>query len=164
MRWRGGLEFSVRNELLKSFGWTISRCLFTRLCLPTHSSGVIRQPRKRRKPPYSIFLGWSEAEQLKAFGKSVRIILVAPDFSRELTTTVLWLTTAGVDIRRTRIRPYSFQGRTLLEVDQLIPLREAQEYTVWLKEKLDEARRVNESNVDFSHYNLTVNGLTYSNL
>jgi hypothetical protein len=109
-------------------------------------------------------LGWSEAEQLKAFGKSVRIILVAPDFSRELTTTVLWLTTAGVDIRRTRIRPYSFQGRTLLEVDQLIPLREAQEYTVWLKEKLDEARRVNESNVDFSHYNLTVNGLTYSNL
>jgi hypothetical protein len=34
------------------------------------------------------------------------------------------------------MRPYNLQQRTLLEVDQLIPLREAQEYTVRLKENM----------------------------
>jgi hypothetical protein len=81
------------------------------------------------------FLGWSEPSE--DFGKSVRIILVS-DFSKELTTAVLWLNDNGLDIRCVRMRPYNLQQRTLLEVDQLIPLREAQEYTVRLKEKQEE--------------------------
>jgi hypothetical protein len=36
------------------------------------------------------------------------------------------------------MRPYNLQQRTLLEVDQLIPSREAQEYTVRPKEKQED--------------------------
>jgi hypothetical protein len=98
------------------------------------------------------------------FGKLVRIILVSPDFSRELTTTVLWLNSNGLDIRCVRLRPYKLEQRTLLEIDQIIPIREAHEYTVRLKEKQEEARQAAESTVDFTRYDLTVDGKTYPNL
>lgn len=108
------------------------------------------------------FLGWPEPSEV--FGKSVRIILVSPDFSKELTTAVLWLNDNGLNINCVRIRPYSLQERTLLEVDQIIPLLEAEDYTVRLKEKQEEIRHATESTVDFTRYDLTVNGTTYSNL
>jgi len=47
---------------------------------------------------------------------------------------------------------------------KIIPLREAQEYTVRLKEKQDEARQASEYTIDFTRYDLTVNGRTYHNL
>jgi hypothetical protein len=49
------------------------------------------------------FLGWPEPSEV--FGKSVRIILVSPDFSKELTTAVLWLNDNGLNISCVRIRP-----------------------------------------------------------
>ena len=110
------------------------------------------------------FLGLEQAPE--EFGKTVRIVLVSPDFSKELTTTVLWLNNTGrLDIRCIRLRPYALDGRVLLEVDQIIPLREAQEYTVRLKEKQEEARRsTTESTIDFTRYDLVVNGITRQNL
>ena len=63
------------------------------------------------------------SEPPEDFGQAVRIILVSPDFSRELTTAVLWLNTNGLNIRCVRLRPYKLDERTLLEVDQVIPYR-----------------------------------------
>ena len=106
------------------------------------------------------FLGWTEPSE--DFGKSVRIILVSPDFSKALTTTVLWLNNNDrLDISCIRIRPYNLQQRTLLEVDQIIPLREAQEYTVRFKEKQEENQHVAESNADHTRFDLIVDGKTY---
>jgi hypothetical protein len=107
-------------------------------------------------------LGWSEPSE--NFGKSVRIILVSPDFSRELTTAVLWLNGSRLDIRCVRMRPYNLQQRPLVEVDQIIPLREAEEYTVRFKEKREENRHTRESSIDFTRCDLTVNEATYPNL
>ena len=105
------------------------------------------------------------AAQPEDFGKSVRIILVSPDFSKALTTTVLWLRDSGrLDVSCVRIRPYELQQRTILEVDEIIPLPEAQDYTVRFKEKQEENRHVAESNADHTRFNLTVNGKTYPNL
>jgi len=108
------------------------------------------------------FLG--ESEPPENFGQTVRIVLVSPDFSRELTTAVLWLNSNGLDIRCVRIRPYQLDGRTLLEIDQIIPLLEAQDYTVRLKEKQEEARQAAESTNDYSRYDLTVNGQRFEKL
>ena len=108
------------------------------------------------------FLGLDEPPA--DFGQTVRIILVSPDFSIKLTTTVLWLNSNGLDIRCVRIRPYQLEKRTLLEVDQIIPLKEAHEYTVRLKEKQEEDRQTAKSTADFTRYDLTVNGQTFSNL
>jgi hypothetical protein len=108
------------------------------------------------------FLGTTEPPA--EFGETVRIILVSPDFSPELTTAVLWLNNQGLDIRCVRLRPYCLEHRTLLDIEQIIPLPEAQDYTVRIKEKQEEARQVAESTTDFTRYDLNANGQIYRNL
>ena len=53
-------------------------------------------------------------------------MLAAADFSKELTTAVMWLIDHGVDIRCIRMKPYRMaNGTVLLDVEQLNPLPEA---------------------------------------
>ncbi len=70
-----------------------------------------------------------------AFSNRVRLILASADFSREITSTVLWLNAQGLDIICIRMRPYAFQGRVLLDVHQVIPLPEAAAFQVAIREK-----------------------------
>jgi len=80
------------------------------------------------------FLGWDEPDEDR-FAQDVRIVLVAADFSKELTTSVMWLNQRGLDIRCVRMRPYRDGERVLVDVQQVIPLSEAQDYMVRLREK-----------------------------
>lgn len=74
------------------------------------------------------FLGWETPEE-EQFGQDVRILLVAADFGKELTTTVLWLIDRNVDIRCIRMKPYRMNGGpVLIDIQQLIPLPETTSY------------------------------------
>src|ERR1700683_3536082 len=75
------------------------------------------------------FLNWDDATT-EVFGKDVRIILVSAEFSKEITTSVLWLNEHDVDVRCVRLRPYLLDSRVLLDVQQVIPLPEADAYAV----------------------------------
>jgi hypothetical protein len=94
-------------------------------------------------------------------GADVRIVLVAADFSRELTTAVMWLNERDVDIRCVRMKPYSDRGRILIDVQQIIPLPEAGDYQVQVREKRRKEREARQGNMDFTRYDVTVGGTTY---
>ena len=64
-----------------------------------------------------------------------RILLAARDFSRELTTSVLWLRDSGIDIRCVRLLPYRVGDDLVLDVTQVIPLPEAEDYMVRIRDK-----------------------------
>ncbi|MCA9029226.1 MAG: DUF4268 domain-containing protein, partial [Planctomycetaceae bacterium] len=83
------------------------------------------------------FLDWTEA-RVDDFGQEVRIVLASANFSRELTTSVLWLIEKGVDIRCIRMMPYFNEQQLLLDVQQVIPLPEAADYQVRLQKKAQE--------------------------
>lgn len=85
------------------------------------------------------FLDWSEPDE-DSFAQDVRIILVSADFSKELTTSVMWLNERGLDVRCVRLKPYNDNGRTLIDVQQVIPLPEAQDYMVGIREKVVKER------------------------
>ena len=68
-----------------------------------------------------------------------RILLVSEDFSKELTTSVLWLNESGLDIRCVRLRVYRHQDELLIDVDQVIPLPEAQDYLIQVRERAAES-------------------------
>ncbi len=85
------------------------------------------------------FLGWDESRE-DDFARDVRILLVAADFSKEITTSVLWLNERDLDIRCVRVKPYASGAETILDVQQVVPLPEAEEYTVQLKQKEQAAR------------------------
>lgn len=108
------------------------------------------------------FLGWDGPSE---FAKEVRIILASADFSKELTTTVLWLNDSGLNIRCVRLRPHALQSRTILEVQQVIPVPGAEEMTVRLKEKQEENKQAKSKwNIDTSRYDLTVGDKVFRNL
>lgn len=80
------------------------------------------------------FLEWDEPDE-EVFAQDVKILLVSADFGKELTTAVIWLNERELDIRCIRIKPYDDNGRTLIDVQQIIPLPEAEEYQVQIREK-----------------------------
>lgn len=86
------------------------------------------------------FLGWEEPDE-EAFAPDVRIVLVSEDFGKELTTAVLWLRERDIDIRCVRFRPYLDGDKRLIDVQQIIPLPEANEYQVQLREKEQVGRK-----------------------
>ncbi|MEO8195741.1 MAG: DUF4268 domain-containing protein [Thermoanaerobaculia bacterium] len=86
------------------------------------------------------FLGWDEPDE-ELFAPDVRIILVSEDFGKELTTAVLWLRERDIDIRCVRLRPYQDGAARLVDVQQIIPLPEANDYQVMLREKEQVGRK-----------------------
>lgn len=78
--------------------------------------------------------------QEPALSGDVRIVLVAADFGRELTTAVLWLNKRDLDIRCIRMRPYRADGHVLVDIVQILPLPEASEYEVRLRVQQQERR------------------------
>jgi hypothetical protein len=94
----------------------------------------IGQPAEEARDRMLTFLGWEEADE-ERFAPDVRIVLVSEDFGKELTTAVLWLRERDIDIRCVRLRPYLDGEARLVDVQQIIPLPEAQEYQVQLREK-----------------------------
>ena len=80
-------------------------------------------------------LGGEDAEEPEVDSARPRIVLAARDFSQELTTSVLWLNGAGLDIRCVRLLPYRFGDDLLLDVTQLIPLPEARDYMVRIRDR-----------------------------
>ena len=109
------------------------------------------------------FLDWDEPDE-ERFAKDVRIVLAGADFSKELTTTVLWLGERGLDIRCIRIKPYDDNGRVFLDVQQVIPLPEAAEYQIKIKEKQQRERASRHSAKDLTKYDVTIGGTVRSDL
>ena len=72
----------------------------------------------------------------------VRIVLVSADFQKELTTAVLWLREWELDIRCVRVRPYQDGDGLILEVQEVVPLPEAAEYQVSIREEAISRREV----------------------
>lgn len=91
------------------------------------------------------FLGWDH-EDGEAFAQDVRIVLASAEFSKELTTAVIWLNERDLDIRCIRIKPYRENERVLLDVQQVIPLPEAEEYQIKVREKATQERTARVAN------------------
>ena len=108
------------------------------------------------------FLDWSEIDE-DSFAQDVRIVLVSANFSRELTTAVIWLNDKDLDIRCVRIRPYEYDGKTLIDVQQVIPLPETADYQIQVREKKRQERASRGSSMDFTRYDITVNDVVHSN-
>ena len=100
-----------------------------------------------------------------AFSNQVRVVLASADFSKEITSAVLWLNAQGLDIMCFRMRPYAFQDRVLLDVQQVIPLPEAAAFQVAIREKNLVKAAVDAGGRDFTRYLVqTSHGEAVSNL
>jgi len=99
------------------------------------------------------------------FTDTVRIVLASANFSSELTTAVLWLNKQGnMDIRCVQMRPHAIDSRVLLDIQQVIPLPQAAQYTLALREKSIEQDSVRATTRDATRYDVTIGDAFYPNL
>ncbi|MFN3651643.1 MAG: hypothetical protein ACK47B_18865 [Armatimonadota bacterium] len=105
------------------------------------------------------FLGWMEPNEPE-FAQDVRIVLVSGDFSKEITTAVMWLNQKGLDIRCVPLQVYALEGRVLVDVRQSIPLPEATDYQVRVRAKQAQQRAASESRRDYTKFDVTIGEVT----
>ena len=68
-------------------------------------------------------------------GNDQRIIFIAANFRREVTSTVLWLREHQIDIRCVKVAPYLFGEDVFIDLQQVIPTPEAADYMIRMAEK-----------------------------
>ena len=76
-----------------------------------------------------------EFDSFAELSNNPRIILCAEGFSREITTTVLWLRRSDIDISCVKITPYKVDEKIIIVPEVVIPLEEAKQYLVDVKRK-----------------------------
>ena len=70
----------------------------------------------------------------------------------------MWLNDRGLSIQCVRLIPYADGKRVLLDVQQVIPLPEAEAYQVRLREKSRKERESRQSNRDYTKFYVTIDG------
>ncbi len=74
-----------------------------------------------------------------------RIIMVAGKYRREVTSTVLWLVSKyGLNIKCLKATPYQYNDMLFLKIDQIIPVKEIEDYTIKMAEKEKEEQSIKE--------------------
>ncbi len=86
-------------------------------------------------------LGVSDDPEAEIDTERPRIILVSAGFSTELTTSVLWLRDGGMDISCVKLQLYKSNNELLMDASQVIPLPEASDYLVRVREKEEVEKR-----------------------
>lgn len=76
-----------------------------------------------------------ESISLNPPGGDQRIILVAANFRKEVTSTVLWLRDHNVDITCLKVTPYKHDDKLYLDVEQILPIQDIGDYQIRLTAK-----------------------------
>ncbi|MCG6403691.1 DUF4268 domain-containing protein [Vibrio fluvialis] len=82
------------------------------------------------------FLDAPDLDEIKLnLGNSQRLMLVAANFRKEVTSTALWLLGQGLSIQCFKVTPYAFDDQLLINIDQIIPTPEAKELMIGINAK-----------------------------
>jgi hypothetical protein len=86
------------------------------------------------------FMGLGQDNELLLNHNDQRIIFVANHYRKEVTSTVLWLLDHDINIKCFRASPFSMGDEILLQIEQIIPLPETQQFMIDAKEKQKEEK------------------------
>lgn len=82
------------------------------------------------------FLNAPDLDEVKLnLGNSQRLILVAANFRKEVTSTALWLLGQGINIQCFKVTPYALGEQLLINIDQIIPTPEVKELMIGISAK-----------------------------
>ena len=128
---------------------------------------------KSNEEAQEMLLSFFEVEELDDVEinpeNTQRMIFVAANFRKEVTSSVLWLRNYGIDIKCIKVSPFMYNGKMMVEFDQIIPIKEAEEYIIKMAEKkkvdsqIAENKKRKENNCSifwkkFIEYNEQING------
>ena len=106
------------------------------------------------------FFDWDEPRE-DDFAQNVRIVLASANFSKEITTSVLWLNERDLDIRCVRLSLHRLNDQLVLSADQIIPLPETESYQIEVRQKRREERVSRSEQKDRSLFSISYDGEIY---
>jgi hypothetical protein len=84
-----------------------------------------------------------QQEEEITISETPKIMLISPSFSKEVTTAVLWLNKNDrMDIKCLEMEPYQIGQEKYIDIEQVIPLPSAEEFTVKMREKNQKADEI----------------------
>ncbi len=127
---------------------------FARLC-EVYDKHLVLHPDSSDDDARTRLGDWLDDGSAEVLATDVRIVLVSADFGKEITGTVLWLNEYGLDIRCVRTTPYRLGEQVLLDVQQVIPLPEATDYQVQIRQKQALEKATAATNHDLTKFTVT---------
>jgi hypothetical protein len=86
--------------------------------------------------------------------QSQRIILVAGSFRKEVTSTVLWLLNYKIKMQCFKATPFALDNQLFLTLEQIIPTKDAEDYTISMVDKAQEDLSTQEELKERHHLRL----------
>lgn len=114
------------------------------------------------------FLEAAELDEVKLnLGNSQRLMLVAANFRKEVTSTALWLLGQGINIQCFKVTPFLLDEQLLINIDQIIPTPEAKELMIGIsakeaEEKSTEVVLKNRHNIRNEYWQLALDAFQKS--
>lgn len=96
---------------------------------------------------------------------SQRLILVAANFRKEVTSSVLWLLNFKIRIQCFKVTPFAYDEQLFLNVEQILPTKETEDFAISISTKAQEEIEVQETLKNRHHVRLKFweNFINYSN-
>lgn len=104
------------------------------------------------------FLEAPDMDEVKLnLGNSQRIMMVAANFRKEVTSTALWLLGQGISIQCFKVTPHVLGDQLLINIDQIVPTPEAKELMIGINAKEAEEKSTefvlkNRHNVRYEYW------------
>jgi len=76
---------------------------------------------------------------------SQRIMLVAANFRKEVTSSVLWLMNFQIRIQCFKVTPFALEEQLFLNVEQILPTKDTEEFAISMANKAQEEIQVQET-------------------
>ncbi len=94
------------------------------------------------------FFDGQSIDEIELNNQDQRMILVAGNFRKEVTSTVMWMINHNISVKCFKATPYKHGDELLLDIEQIIPVKEATDYYIKMADKAKEAQSTKESNKD----------------
>lgn len=76
---------------------------------------------------------------------SQRLILIAAKFRKEVTSSVLWLLNFKIRLQCFKVTPYAYNEQLFLNVEQILPTKETEDFAISISSKAQEEIEVQET-------------------
>ncbi|MEA1884395.1 MAG: DUF4268 domain-containing protein [Thermotogota bacterium] len=83
-------------------------------------------------------LGADDFNEVDLNNDDQRLIMIAANFRKEVTSTTMWLLEHNIQIKCIKVTPYELNGQILLDTEQIIPIVDAEEYLIKIANKKQE--------------------------
>ena len=92
------------------------------------------------------FLDVEDFGEIELNNDDQRIIMIAANFRKEVTSTAMWLLDHNIKIKCIKVTPYELNNNIFLDTEQIIPIVDAEEYLIKIANKKQEEMISKEKN------------------